>query len=156
MVTKAQETARADLVAELKTLQESFYDDWMTGSLPEIWNEIPQLHPMRPNKVKVTLSLDEDMIKWFRKLGRGYQARINSILRVYWQALLSGQIKAHWDAEAIAPKEHSLLERLLKEKIKEVRARKIKGVSEADLNAMEQELTESLRMVRAVHGGAKG
>ena len=152
MVTKTQEIAKANMAAELKKLQEDFYRDWVSGSLPEIWNDIPLLHPPKPERVKVTLMLDEDMVKWFRKLGRGYNARVNSILRVYWQALLSGQIKAHWDAEAIAPKEHSLLEGLLKDKIEEVRAGKIDGVSEEELSAMEEELNESLRTVRTVHG----
>jgi hypothetical protein len=156
MVTKAQETARADLVFELKNLQEGFYLDWVSGSLPEIWNDIPQLHPPKPDKVKVTLTLDADMIKWFRKLGRGYQARVNSILRVYWQALLSGQIKAHWDAEAVAPREHSLLEGMLAQKIKEIQKRGAIGVPEKDLAAIEQELTESLKTMQKVHRKTKG
>lgn len=116
MVAKAQETTQANLVSELKNLQHEFHQDWVSGSLPAIWNDIPLMHPHQPEKVKVTISLDEDMVKWSRKLGRGYQARINSILRVYWQALLSWQIKVHWEVDAVAPREHSLLEGLLAQK----------------------------------------
>lgn len=151
MVTKTQETAQANMVSELKNLQQEFYQDWMSGSLPAIWNDIPLMHPHKPDKVKVTLTLDDDMVKWFRKLGRGYQARINSILRVYWQALLSGQIKAHWDAEAVAPREHSLLESLLAQKIEEIQNREVEDVDDAELANLEKELTESLITVKKYH-----
>jgi len=112
---------------------------------------VPVLHPLKPEKIKVTLSLDEDMIKWFRKLGRGYQARINAILRIYWQALLGGQIKAHWDAEAMAPREHTLLEDMLSKKLRDVRGGKLIGISEEEQARMEQELTDGLQMLRGLH-----
>ncbi|WP_050930501.1 BrnA antitoxin family protein [Aestuariivita boseongensis] len=48
------------------------------------------LHPLEPAKTRVTLRLDADMVRWFRKMGPGYQARMNLILRIYWTALLSG------------------------------------------------------------------
>jgi uncharacterized protein (DUF4415 family) len=35
----------------------------------------------RPIKKPVTLRLDADVIAWFKKLGRGYQTRINRALR---------------------------------------------------------------------------
>jgi uncharacterized protein (DUF4415 family) len=151
MVTKAQETAQANMVSELKNLQHEFYQDWMAGSLPAIWNDIPLMHPHKPDKVKVTLTLDDDMVKWFRKLGRGYQARINSILRVYWQALLSGQIKAHWDAEAVVLRENSLLESLLAQKIEDIQNREVLEGDDEELAKLEQELTESLLTVKDYH-----
>lgn len=139
------------MVSELKNLQQGFYHDWVSGSLPAIWNDIPLMHPAEPEKVEVTLELDGDMIKWFQKLGQGYQARMNSILRVYWQALLSGQIKAHWDAEAVAPREHSLLEGLLAQKIREIQNRDVLGHDAEELADMEKELTESLKAVQDIH-----
>lgn len=152
MVTKAQETAHANLVSELKSLQDNFHQDWVSGSLPAIWNDIPLMHPPKPDKVDVTLPLDEDMVQWFRKLGQGYEARMNSILRVYWQALLSGQIKAHWDAEAVGPRDSSLLEGLLAQKIQDIKNRDVLGLSEDALIAIEKELTESLKAVKDIHG----
>ncbi len=152
MVTKAQETAQANMVSELKNLQQGFYQDWLSGSLPAIWNDIPLMHPAIPEQVELTLELDEDMVKWFQKLGPGYQARMNSILRIYWHALLSGQIKAHWDAEAVAPREHSLLEGLLTQKILEIQNREVLGVGDAELEDMEKELKESLKAVKDIHG----
>lgn len=41
---------------------------------------------MKPKKIKVTLSLDKDIIDFFRKGGRGYQTRINDALRAFVQA----------------------------------------------------------------------
>ena len=40
------------------------------------------LKPVR-RKAQVTLRLDSDVIGWFRSGGRGYQTRINALLRTY-------------------------------------------------------------------------
>jgi len=41
-------------------------------------------------KKPVTLRLDHDVLVWFRTLGRGYQTRINAVLRSYVQATRHG------------------------------------------------------------------
>jgi uncharacterized protein (DUF4415 family) len=43
-------------------------------------------------KETVSIRIDADVLKWFRKQGRGYQTRINAILRSY--------MRAHKDTEA--------------------------------------------------------
>lgn len=48
--------------------------DWLTTELPQ---------PRR--KAHTTLRLDADMLDWFRAQGRGYQTRINAILRRYFE-----------------------------------------------------------------------
>ncbi len=48
--------------------------DWATIELPR---------PRR--KTHTTLRLDADMLDWFRAQGRGYQTRINAILRRYFE-----------------------------------------------------------------------
>jgi uncharacterized protein (DUF4415 family) len=62
---------------------------------PEIdYSEIP---PLEENffkkavvwpgtKKQVTLRLDPDVLEFFRKQGRGYQSRINAVLRKYVEA----------------------------------------------------------------------
>lgn len=35
----------------------------------------------KPTKKPVTLRLDADVLAWFKKRGRGYQTRINRVLR---------------------------------------------------------------------------
>jgi uncharacterized protein (DUF4415 family) len=39
-----------------------------------------------PSKQQITIRLDEDVLKWFRAQGEGYQTRINSLLRAYMEA----------------------------------------------------------------------
>ncbi len=37
-------------------------------------------------KALITMRLDQDVLKWFRKQGSGYQTRINALLRCYMEA----------------------------------------------------------------------
>lgn len=48
--------------------------DWLTTELPK---PCPKAH--------MTLRLDADVLDWFRKQGKGYQTRINAILRRYYE-----------------------------------------------------------------------
>lgn len=45
-------------------------------------------------KDSVTLRVDHDVLEWFKKKGRGYQTRMNAVLKSY--------VKAHKDREVIA------------------------------------------------------
>lgn len=36
-----------------------------------------------PPKKQITLRIDSDVVEWYKKQGRGYQTRINSLLRAY-------------------------------------------------------------------------
>lgn len=38
------------------------------------------------NKTKITIFLDTDVLSWLKSKGKGYQTRINSILRTYFRA----------------------------------------------------------------------
>ncbi|MBM4044996.1 MAG: BrnA antitoxin family protein [Planctomycetes bacterium] len=64
------------------------------------FSEIPRLGPdfwrraalrMPRKKESVTLQLDHDVLSWFRGLGRGYQTRINAVLRSYVKAATKAQ-----------------------------------------------------------------
>jgi uncharacterized protein (DUF4415 family) len=48
--------------------------DWVTTELPK---------PQR--KGHMTLRIDSDVLSWFRAQGKGYQSRINAILRRYFE-----------------------------------------------------------------------
>ena len=63
------------------------------------FSDIPEVPPERfakalvrkglkpvQRKAQLTLRLDADVLEWFRAQGRGYQTRINSILRAYKEA----------------------------------------------------------------------
>ncbi len=43
------------------------------------------LKPVLP-KQQLTLRLDADVLAWFRALGRGYQSRMNAVLKAYKEA----------------------------------------------------------------------
>ncbi len=38
------------------------------------------------NKQMVSLRLDSDVLDWFKRQGKGYQTRINAVLRAYMEA----------------------------------------------------------------------
>ncbi len=37
-------------------------------------------------KTQLTIRLDADMLEWFKSQGKGYQTRINAVLRSYYEA----------------------------------------------------------------------
>ncbi|PHR00124.1 MAG: hypothetical protein COB29_16210 [Sulfitobacter sp.] len=39
-----------------------------------------------PGKKAISLRLDTDVIDWFKSEGKGYQSRINAVLRAYMRA----------------------------------------------------------------------
>ena len=42
--------------------------------------------PDRLDKTGITAKFDADMFDWFKAQGRGYQARMNAVLRSYYEA----------------------------------------------------------------------
>jgi uncharacterized protein (DUF4415 family) len=54
----------------------------------EFWKDAKVVWPTR--KTIVTIRLDADLLAWFRR-ERGYQTRINAILRAYMKAHASGE-----------------------------------------------------------------
>ncbi|TXS90825.1 3-oxoacyl-ACP synthase [Parahaliea maris] len=39
-----------------------------------------------PGKQSVTIRLDSDVLAWMKAQGKGYQSRINAVLRAYYEA----------------------------------------------------------------------
>ncbi len=56
--------------------------------IPELdkrfWEEAKLVMP--ESKKKVTIRLDNDVINWFKGHGKGYQTKINAVLKSYIQA----------------------------------------------------------------------
>ena len=52
---------------------------------PEWFKNARILRPALP-KERVTVRLDADMLDWFRTQGKGYQTRINAVLRAYYES----------------------------------------------------------------------
>ena len=57
-------------------------DDPDAGAIPPgFWDEA---RPVEPEiKEQITLRLDPDVLRHFRKTGKGYQSRINAVLKSY-------------------------------------------------------------------------
>ena len=55
-------------------------------SLPMTDDEWLRAEVTLPTKVAVGLKLDQDVLDWFRSNGRGYQTRMNAVLRRYMEA----------------------------------------------------------------------
>ncbi len=74
---------------DLKRLDAMKDEDIDLSDIPEITPEMfargivrRNLKPFPPKK-QLTLRVDSDVVDWYKKQGRGYQTRINSLLRAY-------------------------------------------------------------------------
>lgn len=51
---------------------------------PEMFAKAVVRHGLKPRtKKQVTLRIDSDVLEWYKKQGRGYQTKINLLLRAY-------------------------------------------------------------------------
>ena len=48
---------------------------------PEFWRDGRVVRPVP--KESITIRVDRDVVDWFRAEGRGYQTRINAVLRAF-------------------------------------------------------------------------
>ena len=93
---QSKRTAQHRAMTELERLQTELEERWIDGSLPEDWQGLFFDTEIDPPKTRVTIRLDADMVRWFRKMGPNYSRLINRVLRVYWTALMAGHIKAYF------------------------------------------------------------
>ena len=68
---------------ELKVLQEMPDDEIDYSDIPPVtdWSKAVVGRFYRPVKETVTIRLDADVLDWLKKGGKGYQTRVNKILR---------------------------------------------------------------------------
>lgn len=52
----------------------------------EFWANAQPSHFYRQSKQQVTLRIDKDILDFFKKTGKGYQTRLNAVLRTYMEA----------------------------------------------------------------------
>lgn len=74
--------------AEIKKIEAIPDEDIDTSDIPELgdwfWKNAKVEFPAK--KQPIAIRLDEDVLAWFKKKGKGYQSRINAILRTYMKA----------------------------------------------------------------------
>ncbi len=64
-------------------------EDINTDDIPELndafWKNARVRYPAE-GKERLTVRFDEDMVQWFRSQGRGYQTKMNAVLRSFYEA----------------------------------------------------------------------
>jgi len=80
---KSTGKATEEQLAELKALAEMPDDQIDLSDIPEItdWSGALVGKFYRPVKEAVTVRLDADVVHWLKRDGKGYQTRLNAILR---------------------------------------------------------------------------
>ena len=75
-------TLSPERIAEIKAFRNTDFSDCpiLTG---EELKKLRPRHPeyFKPKKQAVQIRLDADVLAWFRGYGKGYQSRINALLR---------------------------------------------------------------------------
>ena len=72
----------------MKRIEEIKDKDIDYSDIPELdeefWKNAVIEYPKK--KKPVTIRLDADILQWFKSMGKGYQTKINAILRSYYEA----------------------------------------------------------------------
>lgn len=70
----------------LKRLKKMRDEDIDLSDIPELDDDFFKLAELQvPTKKAVTIRLDSDVLVWFKQQGKGYQTRINQLLRRYME-----------------------------------------------------------------------
>lgn len=70
-------------IAHLK--EENVFDYHVQAQVPEAWDTLEQDVDVAEPKMRVTLLLDASVAKFYRAMGKGYQARMNRVLATFAQ-----------------------------------------------------------------------
>lgn len=73
----------------LKDLSVKSDEDIDFSDIPELdeeWFKNARLVYPSERKQQITVRLDADLVEWFKAQGRGYQTRMNAVLRAYYEA----------------------------------------------------------------------
>ncbi len=72
---------------ELAALPDEAID---TSDIPELgaafWENARVVMPEERGKTQITAKFDADMVTWFKRQGRGYQGRMNAVLRSFYES----------------------------------------------------------------------
>lgn len=73
---------------EAKKMKDRTREDAPPGPpLPDdFWKHAKLVFPPEGPKEAVKIRYDRDMLEWFKRQGRGYQTRMNAVLRSYYEA----------------------------------------------------------------------
>ena len=76
-------TVTPEIEEELSAIADMSDDSVDTSDIPEVtdWSNAVVGKFYRPLKETVTVRLDSDVLRWLKQAGKGYQSRLNAILR---------------------------------------------------------------------------
>jgi uncharacterized protein (DUF4415 family) len=84
--------SKALVAEEIAALVDADID---TSDIPDLgaafWRKAKVVMPEERSKTQVTAKFDADMVTWFKRQGRGYQARMNAVLRSFYEAQRDGK-----------------------------------------------------------------
>lgn len=85
-LTKTEERARDRLSYYMwKQSEAENITTALRDEVPEAWHILEHDIPVAEKKTKVTLRLDESLVKFYRAMGPGWHARVNMILGTWAQ-----------------------------------------------------------------------
>mgnify|MGYP000079475029 CR=1 FL=1 len=98
--TKAERIAEYELEESLHRLRMHRHETDLntqklfTDHFPEGWYSMEDKYPERPKTTRITARFDEEVVKFFKRSGAGYQAKMNEVLRMYMFARVAKYVEA--------------------------------------------------------------
>ncbi|MFT4742987.1 MAG: hypothetical protein ACI91Z_000961 [Yoonia sp.] len=103
-MTAKQQQSYTDYVEQMYMSLGMFrHPDLAQSLMPEEWRDLARKEV--PKKQPVTLRIDADVLRFFRKIGAGYQAEINGVLRAFMLARLAEILGAREETQIEEPDE---------------------------------------------------
>ena len=103
----SKKSIKSDL-AKVDRLSDKMIDYGDIPALDEAFLAQAVQVPWPPTKRQLTIRLDQDVLEWLKSLGKGYQTRINRILRVAMESRRPspgrGAARGRTSAASTAPK----------------------------------------------------
>ena len=94
--TKAETARRVNyhyMADVMRRLEWDLHQKILTeGRVPDAWHEMARERGTG-RKVRITLAVEEDVLKFFRSMGEGYGARMNRVLAAWMHARVAGVLE---------------------------------------------------------------
>ena len=74
-------STKTDFKRLAKLTDDDFNYSDIAMSDEDFWKDAEVIFPSK--KIHLSIRLDDDIVSWFKRFGRGYQTKINSVLRSY-------------------------------------------------------------------------
>lgn len=96
--TAIQERARLELMREADKARKFLgYQKLREGLIPPDWDQESEDIEAKHAQIRITLSVDEDVAKWYRRMGKGYQAHVNNVLRMFMLNVIAKEREGYYD-----------------------------------------------------------